>query len=128
MEFNIPIVTATQANRSAFESSDIDMTNTSESIGLAATVDAMFALITTEELEGMGQLMIKQLKNRWGDLSYYRRFVVGIDRSKMKLYDLEERAQGNIHNEPHEDTNNFKKPDFNKFNKGKKPPKTEGLK
>jgi len=128
MEFNIPIVTATQANRSAFESSDIDMTNTSESIGLAATVDAMFALITTEELEGMGQLMIKQLKNRWGDLSYYRRFVVGIDRSKMKLYDLEERAQGNIHNEPHEDTNNFKKPDFNKFNKGKKPPKAEGLK
>jgi replicative DNA helicase len=99
MEFNIPVVSATQANRSAFESSDIDMTNTSESIGLAATVDAMFALISSEELERMKQIMIKQLKNRWGDLSYYRRFLVGIDRSKMKLIDLEESAQENIQNE-----------------------------
>jgi hypothetical protein len=106
---------------------DMDLTNTSESIGLPQTVDAMFALISTEELEGMGQIMIKQLKNRWNDLSYYRRFVVGIDRSKMKLYDVEEHAQGNVHNEPQDD-DKFKKPDFNKFNKGKKPIKAEGLK
>jgi replicative DNA helicase len=99
MEFDVPVVTATQANRSAYGNSDIDLTNTSESIGLPATVDAMFALISSEELESMGQLMIKQLKNRWGDLSYYKRFVVGIDRSKMKLYNLEEHAQGNIQSE-----------------------------
>jgi replicative DNA helicase len=99
MEFNIPVVTATQANRSAFESSDIDMTNTSESIGLAATVDAMFALISSEELEQMKQIMIKQLKNRWGDLSYYRRFVVGIDRARMKLVDLKENSSEGVQNE-----------------------------
>ena len=114
MEFDIPVITATQANRSAFESSDIDMTNTSESIGLAATVDAMFALISTEELEAMGQLMIKQLKNRWGDISYYRRFVVGIDRSKMKLYNLEDGAQKNIQSE----SNSSEKPAFDKSSFG----------
>jgi replicative DNA helicase len=124
MEFNVPIVSATQANRAGFGDTDMDLTNTSESIGLPATVDAMFALISTEELESMGQIMIKQLKNRWNDLSYYRRFVVGIDRSKMRLYDVEEHAQSNVYNEPKED----KKSDFNKFNKGKKPPKAEGLK
>jgi replicative DNA helicase len=99
MEFNVPMVTATQANRSGYGETDMDLTNTSESIGLPQTVDAMFALISTEELESMGQIMIKQLKNRWNDLSYYRRFVVGIDRSKMRLYDVEEHAQGNIYNE-----------------------------
>lgn len=99
MEFDIPLVSATQANRSGFGNSDIDLTNTSESIGLPATADAMFALISSEELQSMGQLMIKQLKNRWGDISYYKRFVVGIDRSKMKLYNLEEGAQGNIQSE-----------------------------
>jgi replicative DNA helicase len=99
MEFNVPIVSATQANRDGYGNGDMDLTNTSESIGLPQTVDAMFALISTEELEGMGQLMIKQLKNRWNDLSYYRRFVVGIDRSKMRLYDVEEHAQGNVFNE-----------------------------
>jgi replicative DNA helicase len=100
MEFNVPIVSATQANRAGYGETDMDLTNTSESIGLPQTVDAMFALISTEELESMGQIMIKQLKNRWNDLSYYRRFVVGIDRSKMKLYDVEEHAQGNVFNEP----------------------------
>lgn len=99
MEFNVPIVSATQANRDGYGNADMDLTNTSESIGLPATVDAMFALISTEELESMGQIMIKQLKNRWNDLSYYRRFVVGIDRSKMRLHDVEEHAQGNILNE-----------------------------
>lgn len=86
-------------HNSGYGESDMDLTNTSESIGLPQTVDAMFALISTEELESMGQIMIKQLKNRWNDLSYYRRFVVGIDRSKMRLYDVEEHAQGNVFNE-----------------------------
>lgn len=128
MEFNVPIVSATQANREGYGSGDMDLTNTSESIGLPQTVDAMFALISTEELEGMGQIMIKQLKNRWNDLSYYRRFVVGIDRSKMRLYDVEEHAQGNVHNDSPVMDKSDSKPDFNKFNKGKKPPRAEGLK
>ena len=126
MEFNVPIVTATQANRSSYGESDMDLTNTSESIGLPATVDAMFALISTEELESMGQIMVKQLKNRWNDLSYYRRFVVGIDRSKMRLYDVEEHAQGNVFNEPKEtktDDSAWKKP-----SSGKKKLVAEGLK
>jgi archaellum biogenesis ATPase FlaH len=115
MEFNLPVVSATQANREGYGNGDMDLTNTSESIGLPQTVDAMFALISTEELESMGQIMIKQLKNRWNDLSYYRRFVVGIDRSKMRLYDVEETGQSNVHNE----TSTFKpkesheKPEFN---------------
>jgi replicative DNA helicase len=99
MEFNIPILSSTQTNRSGTHDTDVDITNVSESFGLAATADAIFALITTEELESMNQIMIKQLKNRWGDLSFYRRFVLGIDRSKMKLYDLEDHAQQNIQSE-----------------------------
>ncbi len=94
---------------------------TKNSIGLPATVDAMFALISSEELEAMGQLMIKQLKNRWGDISYYKRFVVGIDRSKMKLYNLEEHAQSNVQSEV-ADKPTFDKSSFGEsFNKkGKK--------
>jgi replicative DNA helicase len=126
MEFDCPIVSSSQYNRGAYENSDVDLTNTSESMGIAHTADCILGIISTEELESMGQIMIKQLKNRWNDLSYYRRFVVGIDRSKMRLYDVEEHAQKNLHNEPKED--DHKKPDFNKFNKGKKPPKAEGLK
>lgn len=99
MEFNCPIVSSSQYNRSAYDSSDVDLTNTSESMGIAHTADAIFGLITSEELESMGQIMIKQLKNRWGDLGYYRRFVVGIDRSKMRLSDVEEHAQNNVQNE-----------------------------
>lgn len=93
MEFGVPIVSATQANRSGYGNSDVDLTNTSESMGLPHTVDAMFALITSEELQEMGHLMVKQLKNRWGDISTHKRFVVGIERAKMKLYNLEESAQ-----------------------------------
>lgn len=111
MEFDVPILTSTQANRSGYGDTDMDLTNTSESIGLPQTVDAMFALISTEELESMGQIMIKQLKNRWNDLSYYRRFVVGIDRSKMRLYDVEEHAQANVSNEEQ----NYKQNDKPKF-------------
>jgi hypothetical protein len=75
---------------------DIDLTNTAESIGLPATCDLMLALISTEELEEMNQIMIKQLKNRYNDLSYYKKFVVGIDRSRMRLYDLEDNAQNGL--------------------------------
>lgn len=119
MEFNVPVVSATQANRAGYGDSDMDLTNTSESIGLPQTVDAMFALISNEELESVGQIMIKQLKNRWSELGYYRRFVIGIDRSKMKLYDLEDGAQSNIHNEPVKNESTSP-PAFDKSNFGKK--------
>lgn len=99
MEFNCAIVTSSQFNRSGYDNSDVDLTNTSESMGITHTADAIFGLITNEELESFGQLMIKQLKNRWGDLGYYRRFVVGIDRSRMKLFNAEEEAQKNIQSE-----------------------------
>lgn len=99
MEFNCAIVTSSQFNRSGYDNSDVDLTNTSESMGITHTADAIFALITSEDLESLGQLMIKQLKNRWGDLGYYRRFVVGIDRSRMKLYNLEDGAQNNVQND-----------------------------
>lgn len=96
MEFNCAVVTSSQFNRDGYGNSDVDLTNTSESMGITHTADAIFGLITTEELDDLGQLMIKQLKNRWGDLNYYRKFLVGIDRSKMKIYDLESNAQNNI--------------------------------
>lgn len=93
MEFNCAVVTSSQFNRDGYGNSDVDLTNTSESMGITHTADCILGLITSEELDNLGQLMIKQLKNRWGDLGYYRRFVVGIDRSKMQLYELEESAQ-----------------------------------
>jgi hypothetical protein len=74
-------------------------------MGITHTADAIIALITSEELDQLGQLMVKQLKNRWGDISYYRRFVVGITRGKMKLHNLEENAQSNVQNEPDLDDN-----------------------
>ena len=77
-------------------SSDVDLTDTSESFGLPATADLMFALISTEELEQLGQIMVKQLKNRYNDLSVYKRFIVGIDRAKMRLYDCEQSAQDDV--------------------------------
>ena len=99
MEFDCAVITSSQFNRGGYDNTDVDLTNTSESMGITHTADAIFALITSEELESLGQLMIKQLKNRWGDLSYYRRFVVGIERAKMKLYNLEEVAQTGIQSE-----------------------------
>ena len=93
---NVPIVSATQTTRSGYGNSDVDITDTSESFGLPATADLMFALISTEELEEMNQIMVKQLKNRYNDLNMNKRFVVGIDRSKMRLYNVESSAQGNI--------------------------------
>ena len=96
VEANLPIVSATQTTRSGFASSDVDLTDTSESFGLPATADLMFALISTEELEGLNQIMVKQLKNRYNDPTIFKRFVVGIDRAKMRLYDVEQKAQEDI--------------------------------
>ena len=96
VEANVPIVSATQTTRSGFASSDVDLTDTSESFGLPATADLMFALISTEELETLNQIMVKQLKNRYNDPTIFKRFVVGIDRAKMRLYDCEQKAQEDI--------------------------------
>ena len=96
VETNVPIVSATQTTRSGYGSSDVDLTDTSESFGLPATADLMFALISTEELEEQGQIMVKQLKNRYHDPTLNKRFVIGVDRAKMKLYDCEQRAQDDI--------------------------------
>ena len=96
VEFNVPIVSATQTTRSGFGSSDPELTDTSESFGLPATADLMFALISTEELEQLGQIMVKQLKNRYSSTDKYKRFVLGIDRAKMRLYDCEQTAQKDI--------------------------------
>ena len=96
VEFNVPIMSATQTTRSGFGSSDVSLTDTSESFGLPATADLMFALISTEELEELGQILVKQLKNRYNDPTIHKRFVVGIDRAKMRLYDVEQSAQNDI--------------------------------
>ena len=104
VEYNVPIVSATQTTRSGFTSSDPGLEDTSESFGLPATADLMFALIASEEMEELGQIMVKQLKNRYGDPNLYKRFVVGVDRSKMRLYDAEASAQVDIVDSGQEDT------------------------
>ena len=96
VEFDVPIVSATQTTRSGYSNSDVGLEDTSESFGLPATADLMFALISNEELEGLGQILVKQLKNRYNDPSANKRFVIGVDRSKMKLYDVEQSAQNII--------------------------------
>ena len=96
VEANLPIVSATQTTRSGYGSSDVDITDTSESFGLPATADLMFALISTEDLEPLNQIMVKQLKNRYNDPTVNKRFVIGIDRAKMRLYDCEQKAQEDI--------------------------------
>jgi hypothetical protein len=95
-KLNVPIVSATQTTRSGYGNSDVDITDTSESFGLPATADLMVALISTEEMEQLGQIMVKQLKNRYNDPTLFKRFVVGIDRAKMRLYDCDQSAQDNI--------------------------------
>jgi archaellum biogenesis ATPase FlaH len=108
VEYDVPIITATQTNRDGYNSSDVDLTNTSESFGLPATADLMFAIISTEELENLGQLMIKQLKNRYNDLGIHRNFMIGVDRSKMRLYDVEDSAQNGLQQDrPVMDTSRF---------------------
>lgn len=93
VEHDVPIVTATQTTRSGYNSSDVELTDTSESFGLPATADLMFALISTEELEKLGQIMVKQLKNRYSDPTRNKRFMIGVDRPRMKLFDVEGDAQ-----------------------------------
>lgn len=93
VEHNVPILSATQTTRGGYANTDVDLTDTSESFGLPATVDFMFALISTEELEELNQLLVKQLKNRYNDPTVNRKFIIGVDRAKMKLYDVEAEAQ-----------------------------------
>ena len=107
VEANVPIVSATQTTRSGYGSSDVELTDTSESFGLHATADLMFALISTEDLEGLGQIMVKQLKNRYNDPTIHKRFVVGIDRAKMRLYDCEQSAQDDILDSGKEEEYNY---------------------
>jgi archaellum biogenesis ATPase FlaH len=111
VECNVPIVTATQTTRSGYGNSDVELTDTSESFGLPATADFMFALISTEELENLNQIMVKQLKNRYNDPTMHKRFVVGIDRAKMKLYNVEDSAQKTLINagQDEEHESKFKK-------------------
>ena len=116
VEANVPIVSATQTTRSGYGSSDVELTDTSESFGLPATADLMFALIKTDELEQLGQIMVKQLKNRYNDPTIFKRFIVGIDRAKMRLYDCEQTAQDDVldngqdeeYNNDDENTKSFK--------------------
>jgi len=96
VEFNVPIVTATQTNRTGYTNSDVGLEDTSESFGLPATADMMFALISTEELSDLNQIMVKQLKSRYSDINKNKRFVVGIDRPRMKLYNVEQSAQQDV--------------------------------
>jgi hypothetical protein len=123
VEYDVPIVSATQTNREGYTSSDVGLENTSESFGLPATADLMFALISTEELDNLNQIMVKQLKNRYSDIGTNRRFIVGIDRSKMKLYDCEQEAQEDLLDGPVMDKTEFGQQDFSrsmgnkKFNK-----------
>jgi replicative DNA helicase len=107
VEFAVPIVTATQTTRSGFSNSDVELTDTSESFGLPATADFMIALMISEEMDGLGQLMIKQLKNRYNDPTINKRFVVGVDRSKFRLYDVEQSAQDGILDGPVFDNTKF---------------------
>ena len=100
VEFDVPLVTATQTTRSGYSSSDVGLEDTSESFGLPATADLMFALISTDELEQLGQIMVKQLKNRYNDPTNNKRFIVGVDRSKMRLYDVEDTAQDLVQDVP----------------------------
>lgn len=96
VEFNVPILTATQTTRSGYSSSDVDITDVSESFGVSHTVDFMFSLSTSEELDKLNQILVKQLKNRYADPSKWRRFVIGVDRAKMRLYDVEQSAQEDL--------------------------------
>jgi hypothetical protein len=93
VEHDVPIFSATQTTRTGFVSTDLGLEDTSESFGLPATADFMFALMSNEELEQLGQMKVKQLKNRYNDPSVNRAFIIGVDRSKMRLYDVEQKAQ-----------------------------------
>ena len=117
VEHDVPIVSATQTTRSGYSNSDVGLEDTSESFGLPATADLMFALITNEELEQLNQILVKQLKNRYNDPTSNKRFVIGVDRAKMRLYDVEDSAQNITDSgQPQEDTG-----PFNRFGTREKP-------
>ena len=117
VEYNVPIVSATQTTRSGFTNSDPGLEDTSESFGLPATADLMFALVSNEELEGLNQIIVKQLKNRYNDPSFYKRFVIGVDRAKMKLYDVEASAQVGLADAGQDDEPAFDKSSFGRRQK-----------
>ena len=116
VEYNVPIISATQTTRSGYTNSDPGLEDTSESFGLPATADFMIALVSNEELEQLNQIIVKQLKNRYSDPNYYKRFVIGVDRSKMKLYDVETSAQIGLSDsgQREDDSPAFDKSDFGK--------------
>jgi len=117
VEFNLPIFSATQTTRTGFVSTDIGLEDTSESFGLPATADFMFALMSNEELESLGQMKVKQLKNRYNDPSMNRAFIVGVDRSKMRLYDVENSAQNIVDSNQSKDKESYPTPEqaYDKF-------------
>ena len=123
VEFDVPIMSATQTTRSVYGSTDVELTDTSESFGLPATADFMFALITSDELEELDQMVVKQLKNRYNDPTVFKRFVIGVDRSRMKLYDCEQEAQEELIDSAVDDSvpvfdrgrNDGQKRDFSEF-------------
>lgn len=117
VEHNVPLISATQSNRNSYSSSDIGLEDVSESFGLSSTADMMVALISTEELQGLNQMMVKQLKNRYSDININRRFVIGVDRSKMRLYDVEPEAQENIMDGPVMDKTEFGQQDYERSRK-----------
>jgi replicative DNA helicase len=117
VEYNVPIVSATQTTRSGFTNSDPGLEDTSESFGLPATADLMFALVSNEELEQLNQIVVKQLKNRYNDPNFYKRFVIGVDRAKMKLYDVEASAQVGLSDSGQDDVPMFDKSEFGKRQK-----------
>ena len=120
VEFSVPIVSATQTTRTGYSSSDVGLEDTSESFGLPATADFMFALISTEELAELGQIMVKQLKNRYSDPNVDRRFIVGVDRSKMRLFDVEQSAQEDLLDGPVMDNTKFGEENFERSRSSKK--------
>lgn len=120
VEFNVPLISATQTTRSGFTNSDVDLTDTSESFGLPATADFMFALMTNETLEQLNQIQVKQLKNRYNDPTTNKKFILGIDRAKMKLYDVENSAQVDISDSGQKDTVVFDRSNFNSKEKFRK--------
>lgn len=117
VEFKVPIMSATQTTRSGYTNTDPGLEDTSESFGLPATADMMFALVTSEELEGLNQIMVKQLKNRYNDPTLNKRFAIGIDRAKMKLYDIEQSAQKGIADSGQDDYDRSPKPQQNSKSK-----------
>jgi hypothetical protein len=120
VEFNVPVVSATQTTRSGYSNSDVGLEDTSESFGLPATADFMFALITSEDLEQEGHIMVKQLKNRYSDPGTHRRFVVGVDRSKMRLTHVDDAVDGLMDDRPVMDNGKFTQDDFDKNKKPNK--------